>query len=148
MADVVLHRRYGRFLGSDLADRFNFMGGSFSSCCPRPPWSDDRDDTRVLVHRRNRGRLGHPEARADSPQIVRGRELLPEIIRFACLATSIPTYAVSCCHEGSLRHPRNPGRNGAPFLNVTALSFERTLQSDTIGHVTRYGPHEKRLVEK
>lgn len=45
---------------------------------------------RLPVIEENRGRLAprsvHPEARADSPQIARGprRELLPEIIRFAC----------------------------------------------------------------
>lgn len=90
----------------------------------------------------NRGRLGHPEARADSPQIVRGQELLPEIIRFACRLRRFRR-AVLCYHRGPRDHPRNPDRNSAPLLCVTALSFERTLQSDTIGH----GSQENRLVE-
>jgi len=48
-----------------------------------------------------RGRLIHPEARADSPQIARGRELLAEIIRLACRR-----FGRAVSREPFSRHPR------------------------------------------
>jgi hypothetical protein len=72
---------------ADLTDRFNltavilfFFFFFFPALCVRL----QAIACTVLVSRWCRGRLIHPEARTDSPQIARGRELLAEIIRFAC----------------------------------------------------------------
>lgn len=64
---------------------------------------------------------------------------------FRVPATSIPTYRFMLSRGPCV----TPATSSATVRHsyVTALSFERTLQSDTIRHVTRYGPREKRLVE-
>lgn len=76
----------------------------------------------MSAHRRIEGRLDHPEARANSPQIVHGRELLPEIIRFACRLRRFKR-AVLCYHENRT----SPSRSRRSYM--TALSLEPPPQS-------------------
>lgn len=64
---------------------------------------------------------------------------------FRVPAMSISTYRFMIS-RGPCVTPATPSAT-VRHSYVTAFSFERTLQSDTIRHVTRYGPHEKRLIE-
>lgn len=99
-------------------------GPFFPPRCLRPR-NDGTSATMVpgVGTRANReGDSDHPEARADSPQIVRGQELLPEIICFACWLRRFER-AVLCYHESPLSPPRPPVLPPC----VMALSFRTTL---------------------
>jgi len=109
---------------ADLINRSNFTAVVlftffFPAFCASP-------NDRMLVS--DRGRLVHPEARADSPQIARGRELLGEIIRLA--ADSDVPFHESRSRVTPASPSRRSGIRGVPFV-----ASPSNLASE---HVARY----------
>lgn len=126
----VLYRWYrGRFLGGNLADRFNFMGVLFLVMSPLAA-----EPIMMILGvgtPANWGRLDYPEARADSPQIVRGQKLLPEIIRFACWLHQFQR-AVLWYHEGAASPPQSQSQR-------CAAPMWRLFRSNEPSNLTRSG---------
>lgn len=134
-ADVVFYRRA---ISRRWFSRSIQFYGWFFFLVMSPPATERRPCTDLVMilgvgmySNPNRGRFGHPEARADSPQIVRGQELLPEIIRFACRLRRFRR-TVLWYHEGPASPPQ-------PRAQRYATPMWRLFRSNEPSNLTRSG---------
>lgn len=133
-ADVVFYRRAisRRWFSRSI----QFYGVVlFSRNVPRPPRSDDRDDTRCWYTVESR----EIRPSGSTRRFVSNRPWPGIIARNYTFR--VPTMSIPTCRFMLSREPCvTPATPSATVRHsyVTALSFERTLQSDTIRHVTRY----------